>query len=89
MSKDEADYVIDKALAIGVLDKDANLNFVAKGFTAEEIAADVVKVTTAWGGPLLSPPSGLRGKCTIGNALIFQYNAAPCGGPIIAEEIDL
>jgi hypothetical protein len=43
MTKDEADYCIDKGLATGLLDDAGNLNFVAKGFNAEEIAAEAIR----------------------------------------------
>jgi hypothetical protein len=49
MAKDEADYLIDKALATGLLDSAGDLNFKATGFDAEEIAAEIVTVTAAWG----------------------------------------
>jgi len=49
MTKDEADYCIDKALATGLLDGNGYLNFVAKGFTADELAAQIVEMTTTWG----------------------------------------
>ena len=49
MTKEEADYCIDKALATGLLDSAGDLNFKATGFNAEEIAAEIVTVTAAWG----------------------------------------
>jgi hypothetical protein len=59
MKKDEAAYVVDKALATGLLDSSGDLNFVPNGFTAEEIAAEIVRVSTYWGQPV-TPEAALK-----------------------------
>jgi len=42
MTKEDADYCIDKALANGVLDSAGDLNFVARG-NREEIIAEILQ----------------------------------------------
>lgn len=52
MTREDCDYAIDKALATGLLDSSGGLNFTAKGFTREEVAAQIVERSTAWGQPV-------------------------------------
>ena len=48
MTKEDADYYIDKALATGLLDSNGNLNFHMRG-TREEIIAGILTTAKAWG----------------------------------------
>ncbi len=48
MTREDADYAIDKALATGLLDSSGGLNFTAKG-TRDEIVAQIVERAAAWG----------------------------------------
>ena len=48
MTKEDADYAIDKALATGLLDSNGNLNFHMRG-TREEIIAGILTTAKAWG----------------------------------------
>jgi hypothetical protein len=48
MTKEDADYYIDKALATGQLDSSGNLNFRMRG-TREEIIAGILTTAKAWG----------------------------------------
>lgn len=48
MTKEDADYYIDKALATGQLDSNGNLNFRMRG-TREEIIAGILTTAKAWG----------------------------------------
>jgi hypothetical protein len=52
MTREDADYAIDKALATGLLDSSGGLNFIAKGFSREEAAAQIIERSTAWGQPV-------------------------------------
>ena len=48
MTKEDADYAIDKALATGLLDSNGALNFRMRG-TREEIIAGILTTAKAWG----------------------------------------
>ena len=48
MTKDDADYCIDKALATGLLDSNGGLNFHFRG-SREEIIAEILEKSAAWG----------------------------------------
>lgn len=48
MSREDADYAIDKSLASGLLDSSGGLNFTAKG-SRDEIVAQIVERSAAWG----------------------------------------
>jgi hypothetical protein len=48
MTKEDANYTIDKALATGLLDSNGNLNFHMRG-TREEIIAGILTTAKAWG----------------------------------------
>ena len=48
MTKEDANYAIDKALATGLLDSNGNLNFRMRG-TREEIIAGILTTAKAWG----------------------------------------
>jgi len=48
MTKEDADYAIDKALATGLLDSNGNLNFHMRG-TREEIITGILTTAKAWG----------------------------------------
>ena len=48
MTKEDADYVIDKALATGLLDSNGNPNFLMHG-TREEIITGLLTTAKAWG----------------------------------------
>jgi len=48
MTKEDADYYIDKSLATGLLDSNGNLNFRMRG-TREEIIAGILTTAKAWG----------------------------------------
>jgi hypothetical protein len=48
MTKEDADYYIDKALATGLLDSNGNLNFRMRG-TREEIIDGILTTAKAWG----------------------------------------
>ena len=57
MTREDADYAIDKSPASGLLDSSGGLNFTAKGFTREEVAGQIVagqiiERSTAWGQPV-------------------------------------
>src|ERR1700719_4161980 len=51
MTREDADYAIDKSLASGLLDSSGGLNFPAKGFTREEVAGQIIERSTPWGQP--------------------------------------
>jgi hypothetical protein len=51
LTKEDANYLIDKALATGLLDRDGNLNFIAKG-TRDEMAEQILTAATTWGKPM-------------------------------------
>ena len=51
MTKEDADYCIDKALANGVLDSAGDLNFVARG-NREEIIAEILQKGATWNIPM-------------------------------------
>jgi hypothetical protein len=51
MTRDEADYIVDKALATGGLDSAGNLAFPVKG-TREEIVGQIMEIAAAWGRPM-------------------------------------
>ena len=51
LTKEDCNYAIDKALATGLLDKDGNLNFIAKG-TRDEMAEQILAAATTWGKPM-------------------------------------
>lgn len=51
MNREDLDYTIDKALAIGGLDSAGNLAFPVKG-TREEIVAQILSTAKAWGIPM-------------------------------------
>jgi hypothetical protein len=57
MSKDEAAYIVDKALAVGAIDGNGNLNFHMRG-TREEIIGAIMTVAKAWGFPLSQADAG-------------------------------
>jgi hypothetical protein len=48
LTKEDANYAIDKALATGLLDSNGNLNFHMRG-TREEIIAGILTTAKAWG----------------------------------------
>ena len=52
MTKEDANYVIDKALATGLLDSNGNLNFLMHG-TREEIITGILTTAKAWGQLIL------------------------------------
>ena len=51
MTRDEADYIVDKALATGGIDSAGNLAFPVKG-TREEIVWQIMEIAAAWGRPM-------------------------------------
>jgi hypothetical protein len=51
MTRDEADYFVDKALATGGLDSAGSLTFPVKG-TREEIVGQIMEIAAAWGRPM-------------------------------------
>jgi hypothetical protein len=51
MTKEDANYLIDKGLATGLLDRDGNLNFVARG-TRDEMAEQILAAAKTWGKPM-------------------------------------
>lgn len=51
MDKEEADYLIDKALAVGLLDRNGDLDINVKGSRDECIDA-IVETTAQWGRPM-------------------------------------
>jgi hypothetical protein len=53
MNREDADYLIDKALATGGLDSAGNLAFPVKG-TREGIAEQIIETAGAWGIPMTS-----------------------------------
>ncbi|HEY8005694.1 MAG TPA: hypothetical protein VIE66_02555 [Methylocella sp.] len=48
MTKDDANYYIDKALALGVLDRNGNLGFKVKG-SRDECVATIEATAASWG----------------------------------------
>jgi hypothetical protein len=48
LTKEDCDYAIDKGLATGLLDKNGNLNFVARG-SREEIVEEILSTAKVWG----------------------------------------
>jgi hypothetical protein len=53
MTKEDANYAIDKALATGLLDSNGNLNFHMHG-AREEIITSILTTAKAWGQLLIS-----------------------------------
>jgi hypothetical protein len=51
LTREDADYLIDKALASGLLDSSGDLNFHMRG-TREEIIDGMMATEKAWGSPL-------------------------------------
>jgi len=51
MTRDDADYCINKALATGVLDAAGELHFNMRG-SREEIIAEILQKSAAWGMPM-------------------------------------
>ena len=51
MTKENADYCIDKAVATGVLDSAGDLNFIARG-NREEIIAEILHKGATWNMPV-------------------------------------
>ena len=51
LSKEDADYCIDKAVATGVLDSAGDLNFIARG-NREEIIAEILHKGATWKMPV-------------------------------------
>jgi hypothetical protein len=51
LTREDADYLIDKALASGLLDSSGDLNFHMRG-TREEIIDGMMATAKAWGSPL-------------------------------------
>ena len=51
MTKEDADYCIDKALATGVLDSAGDLNFIARG-NREKIIAEILQNGATWNMPI-------------------------------------
>jgi hypothetical protein len=51
MTREDADYAIDKALATGAIDSNGDLNFHMRG-TREEIIDGMMATAKAWGSPL-------------------------------------
>jgi hypothetical protein len=64
MTRDEADYIVDKALATGGLDSAGNLCFAAKG-TREEIVGQIMETAGAWGQPMTSEHAEGRADAAI------------------------
>jgi hypothetical protein len=52
MLKMDCDYFIDKSLALGILDREDNLNFKVKGQTREECIGQIEAMAASWGQPL-------------------------------------
>jgi hypothetical protein len=57
MTREDADYAIDKALATGVIDSSGDLNFHMRG-TREEIINGMMATAKAWGSPLSQDEAG-------------------------------
>jgi hypothetical protein len=51
LTREDADYVIDKALATGAIDSNGNINFHKIG-TKEEIINGMMATSRAWGSPM-------------------------------------
>jgi hypothetical protein len=51
LMREDADYLIDKALATGAIDANGNLNFHGRG-TREEIITQMMTTSRAWGAPV-------------------------------------
>jgi hypothetical protein len=52
ITKEEADYCIDRALATGALDRNGTLRLIAKGETPEEAISNAIEAAAAWGETL-------------------------------------
>jgi hypothetical protein len=52
ITKDDADYAIDKALACGSLDSSGALTFKVKGNSRDECVAQVLETAAAWNTPV-------------------------------------
>jgi hypothetical protein len=48
MTKDDANYYIDKALATGLLDSKGDLDFKVKGETRDECIEQIIEIATMW-----------------------------------------
>jgi len=72
MSRDTADYVIDKCLATGGLDSAGNLCFAAKG-TREEIVGQIMEVAEALGHPMTSEEAATKADAAIGKIQASQF----------------
>jgi hypothetical protein len=52
IAKDEAEYLIDKSLAAGLLDSNGDLNFVVKGESRVQCVQQIQAIAETWGQPL-------------------------------------
>lgn len=64
MTKDEAAYIVDKALATGGLDSAGNIIFPVKG-TREEIVGQIMETAAAWGQPMTRQQAEARTDAAI------------------------
>ncbi len=76
MSREDCDYAIDRARATGLLDSSGGLNFRATGYTPEEVAAQIIERSTAWGQPVSHDDAVAMG--TRGIRRIWYENIAKC-----------
>ena len=57
MTKDDANYCIDKALATGMLDSKGDLDFKVKG-TRDKCIEQIIKMAAAWNQPMTGAQAG-------------------------------
>jgi hypothetical protein len=57
LTREDTDYIVDKALATGAIDSNGNLNFHMRG-TRDEIINGMMATAKAWGSPLSQAEAG-------------------------------
>lgn len=77
MRKDEANYMIDRALAHGQLDSQGNLCFTVKGHSAAEMAVQIIEVAALWVNRF---PPMMRGKWHLTKSPALSFGAPFRGG---------
>jgi hypothetical protein len=90
MTKEDANYAIDKALATGLLDSNGNLNFHMHG-TREEIIAGILTTAKAWGQLMtcdqaeqLADRAIRKARWPIGNIVTIAIIAAFIAATVLA-----
>jgi hypothetical protein len=86
LTREDADYIVDKALATGAIDADGNLNFHMRG-TREEIIGAMMTIARAWGFPLSQDEAGNITDKAIRRQRWVRITAAVVSAVVIATLI--